>query len=101
MWVKLRRCLCQSNAYFEIKISGSTANPNKLYYKCKACGKFGWVADADMKNEVAAVVDGVREMADGIADVKEKLGSFVKFMEMVVKMTWFMYIVMVILVMLK
>ncbi|KMT19238.1 hypothetical protein BVRB_1g014200 [Beta vulgaris subsp. vulgaris] len=52
-----------------------------------------------MKNEVAAVGYGVREMAvremaDGIADVKEKLGSFVKFMEMVVKMTWFMYIVM-------
>ena len=45
------RCRCsngQQGRILEIRVSDSSANPLRLYYKCKACFFFSWVKEEDL-----------------------------------------------------
>lgn len=48
-WCKILRCSkCVPAKVMEMKVSESSNNYGRMYYKCKFCGEFKWVEKTDI-----------------------------------------------------
>ena len=45
LWIRAKKCNCSPQRLAKIRVSDLEANSDRMYYKCKFCNFFKWVAD--------------------------------------------------------
>ena len=55
-WVRLKKCYCDPTKFYDVRVSGSINNMERIYHKCISCQAFEWGYDADLKDNLDEVV---------------------------------------------
>lgn len=81
LWCETVMCPTCTNCITELRISQSTSNPMKLYYKCRFCGWFQWVDDHNLIKEDDMVPSSLVQL--GFDVVKNHLARIEKRLDLV------------------
>lgn len=77
----------------DIKVSESTNNYGRLFYKCRGCGAFKWVGNDDIVSLPENAINSSGYLKDDIQAIKHQVQANGEFFNMVVKIAVCMYLV--------